>query len=96
MIAAAHVDLVRCVSFDSHRDDVHKARVFGTMPEKLWAGYTRVMSGYGTKLVRLLGKGWSGPHGSGGGRWEMMGQWLGGGLPLPRGYEPPRLGKAGG
>jgi hypothetical protein len=29
------------------------------------------MSGYGTKLVRLLGKGWVGPHGAGGRYWDM-------------------------
>jgi len=62
------------------------------MPEKLWTGYARVMSGYGTKLMRLLGAGWVGPHGSGGGRWDMMGEWLGGGGPLPSGYQTPALG----
>ncbi|MDB5418526.1 MAG: hypothetical protein JWP50_1945 [Phenylobacterium sp.] len=62
------------------------------MPEKLWAGYIRVMRGYGTKLIRLLGKGWTGPHGAGGGYWEMAGQWLGGGTPLPRNYRLPRIG----
>jgi hypothetical protein len=61
-------------------------RANGVEPEKamtgkLWAGYTRVMSGYGTKLMRLLRAGWSGPHGSGGGYWDMDGEWLGGRAP---------------
>src|SRR5580704_9051190 len=60
-------------------DDIRPEKTF---PAELWAGYERVMRGYGSKLIRLLGKGWVGPHGAGG-HWEMHGQWLGGGSPLP-------------
>lgn len=62
------------------------------MPDRLWVGYSRVMCGYGNKLINLLGKGWHGPHGAGGGRWVMTGEWLGGGSPLPQGYRPPEVG----
>lgn len=72
-----------------HADDTEAER---NMPERLWAGYLRVMKGYGAKLTRLLGKGWVGPHGSGGGRWEMHGVWLGSGTPLPPGFRPPAIG----
>lgn len=61
------------------------------MPDRLWAGYTRVMRGYGAKLIRLLGKGWDGPHGAGGGYWELRGQWLGGGVPLPPDFQLPAI-----
>lgn len=46
------------------------------MTMKLWAGYERVMRGYGTKLMRLLGQGWEGPHGWKA-SWEMRGDFLG-------------------
>ena len=47
------------------------------LSDKLWNAYLRAMGGYGTKLMRLLGKGWHGPHGFEA-RWEMSGEWLGG------------------
>jgi hypothetical protein len=68
-------------------DDIEIERA---LHDRLWAGYVRVMRGYGTKLMRLLGRGWRGPYGSGG-AWEMTGEWLGGGSPLPAGYRPPRI-----
>jgi hypothetical protein len=43
---------------------------------KLWDAYLRVMRGYGSKLMRLLGRGWAGPHGFFG-TWEIAGTWLG-------------------
>lgn len=57
---------------------------------KLWASYERVMRGYGDKLIRLLGKGWTDPYGVYG-RWEMHGAYLGGGAPVPADYIPPRV-----
>lgn len=69
-------------------DDVEPER---TMSDRLWTGYARVMAGYGTKLMRLLAKGWSGPHGADYFTWEMAGQWLGGGSPLPKDYRPTPL-----
>ena len=54
------------------------------MHDKLWDGYTRVVRGYGAKLMRLLGNGWTGPHGVGG-RWEMVGEWLGARSSIPEG-----------
>lgn len=43
----------------------------------IWDGYQRVMHAYGKKLVHLLDKGWSGPHGFTGNRWEIRGETLG-------------------
>jgi hypothetical protein len=43
---------------------------------ELWTAYARVMRGYGLRLMRLLGKGWKGPHGDFG-RWHMSGNCLG-------------------
>jgi hypothetical protein len=68
-------------------DDVESEQ---SLPEALWAGYERVMRGYGNKLIRLLGKGWTGPYGVGG-RWEMVGHWLGGGWPVPADYRVPSV-----
>jgi hypothetical protein len=58
--------------------------------DKLWDGYTRVMRGYGTRLMRLLGEGWSGPYGVGG-HWEMAGEWLGAESRIPQGYRVPEV-----
>lgn len=58
---------------------------------RLWSGYNRVMRGYGTKLIRLLGKGWQSPEGDWG-KWELLGQWLGGGSPIQAGYRLPPIG----
>jgi hypothetical protein len=44
--------------------------------DKLWVAYLRVTRAYGVKLMRLLRKGWRGPHGFAG-SWEMSGDWLG-------------------
>lgn len=44
--------------------------------EHLWQGYTKLMSAYGKRLVILLNRQWSGPHGTGG-RWEVKGETLG-------------------
>jgi hypothetical protein len=44
--------------------------------DKLWNAYLRVMRGYGLKLMRLLGRGWKGPHGDFG-KWKMAGSWPG-------------------
>lgn len=70
-------------------DDTEDER---NMPERLWAGYIRVMKGYGARTKRLLGKGWVGPHGAGGGHWEINGVWLGSGTPVPPGFRPPAIG----
>lgn len=70
-------------------DDTQEER---NMPERLWVGYCRVMRGYGARLGRLLGEGWVGPHGAGGGRWEISGVWLGIGTPLPPSFRPPVIG----
>lgn len=43
----------------------------------IWDGYQRVMHAYGKKLVQLLDKGWNGPHGYAGHRWEIRGETLG-------------------
>lgn len=34
------------------------------LSDKLWKGYLRVMSAYGRKLSRMLGRVWMGPHGA--------------------------------
>jgi hypothetical protein len=47
----------------------------------LWDGYERVMRAYGRRLTELLGKGWTGPHGTYG-RWIIRGETLGFGKPL--------------
>jgi hypothetical protein len=44
--------------------------------EDLWHGYETLMRAYGRKLVILLNKGWSGPHGFYG-SWEVRGETLG-------------------
>jgi len=44
--------------------------------EHLWDGYTKLMSAYGKKLVMLLDKEWTGPHGSRG-HWKVRGETLG-------------------
>ncbi len=58
--------------------------------DKLWIGYERVMRSYGNKLIRLLGKGWLGPHGVSC-YWEMEGEWLGGGKPIPADYRLQKI-----
>ncbi len=45
------------------------------MQERLWNGYLRLMRAYGRRLMVLLEKGWSGPHGFYG-RWEFQGDFL--------------------
>jgi hypothetical protein len=44
--------------------------------DELWTAYVRVMRGYGLRLMRLLSKGWKGPHGDFG-RWQIAGSYLG-------------------
>ncbi|WIW45406.1 hypothetical protein ML401_28755 [Bradyrhizobium sp. 62B] len=44
--------------------------------EHLWDGYTKLMRAYGKKLVMLLDKEWTGPHGSRG-QWKVRGETLG-------------------
>lgn len=44
--------------------------------DQLWNAYLRVMRGYGLKLMRLLGRGWKGPHGDFG-TWQIAGSYLG-------------------
>lgn len=44
----------------------------GVLSERLWQGYLRVMNAYGRRLVFLLGKMWTGPHGFQG-KWTFRG-----------------------
>jgi hypothetical protein len=46
------------------------------LPDHLWDGYTKLMGAYWKKLILLLGKGWTGPHGSHG-EWIIRGPSLG-------------------
>jgi hypothetical protein len=46
------------------------------LQDKLWHAYLRVTRGYGSKLTRLLGDGWTGPQGHFW-TWKMSGSWLG-------------------
>ncbi|WP_156918185.1 hypothetical protein [Bradyrhizobium sp. Cp5.3] len=50
----------------------------------IWDGYLRVMHAYGKRLVHLLDKGWNGPHGFVGNRWEIRGETLGYKRPLKK------------
>jgi hypothetical protein len=43
---------------------------------ELWRQYLRLMEAYGKKMMALLRKEWSGPHGTGG-RFEISGRYLG-------------------
>lgn len=41
----------------------HDIQDEANITDRLWEGYSRVMKGYGNKLVKLLEKRWVGPHG---------------------------------
>lgn len=56
-----------------HADDISPQR---PMEGKLWLAYRRVMRGYGTKLTRLLAKGWTDPQGQTG-KWTLGWDYLG-------------------
>jgi hypothetical protein len=64
---------------------VEDSKEEGHLFDHLWDGYSKVMRAYGKKLVTLLDKGWTGPHGFYG-RWEIQGPSLGYGMPISKPY----------
>lgn len=45
------------------------------LTERLWCRYKALMHAYGARMMKLLERGWSGPHGSGG-AWSFEGDFL--------------------
>tara|TARA_R110000787_G_scaffold221535_2_gene330274 strand:- start:12413 stop:12880 length:468 start_codon:yes stop_codon:yes gene_type:complete len=45
------------------------------LQDRIWAGYLRLMSAYGNKMIRLLAGGWEGPYG-GYGRFKINKKFL--------------------
>jgi hypothetical protein len=64
------------------------------LQDRLWNAYSRVMRGYGLKLIRLLGQGWKGSHGFAG-SWRMYGSdklgWNAELRSMARGCPPPAV-----
>jgi len=49
----------------------------GKLPPGVWTGYLGLMRAYGSGLMELLRRGWEGPHGVSGRRFEFHGTYLG-------------------